>query len=69
MRCLIEDVFDAEGIKSKTLAVQAWLLLFEVLEQESPVTVRSHPLTFCVRGERSVNQEGAGAHTEFKKVP
>lgn len=60
---MIEDVFDAEGIKSNTLAVRARLRLFEVLEQESP-GIRSHPPSFDVRvrerekeKERSRNQE------------
>lgn len=48
---MIEDVFDAEGIKSNTLAVRARLRLFEVLEQESP-GIRSHPPSFDVRGGR-----------------
>ncbi len=67
---LIEDVFDAGGIKSNTLAFQTGVLLFEVSGQCREAHVCSDQfLLTSGRKKKSVIQKHSDAKMEFKTSP
>lgn len=66
---LIEDVFDAGGIKSNTFAFQTWVLLFEVWGQHREVQVCSDQLLLTFREGKRAIQQHVEAKPESKTLP